>query len=549
MSMPVVEPFPDNWSYIKTELNWLDRVLVMAVGRHRRDLKETEGMTRNARDRVTRHWWKGVITLDQSPNYDEYRPGAVPEMGQFSPNASPSASGTPSPPPPHSAPPNPIPATPRSAAPQTYQEQLAGRIKASHQQGILLGLPALEERLGLTVFEKNLVLLSLAPEVNRRFSRLYGVLQESEAQERPLVDLAFKLFCRNDQEWQAARIRLGTRSPLVQYGFVTFVNESDQPLLTQTLKLTDALVNFLLAEHLDADWLERLLESHLKLEVEAAAGLLSRERSSPVGPSLAEPSPVPSPSVSPSPVSVSPSTLGSGDLWSQLVLPQTTLDRLQKLILRLRLPANSRTPGEATAGCLLMLNGPRGTGKTLIAQALSQRLELPFYRFNLRHYSADQYGALLQVLRALPTAVTLLEPCGLWLGRRSPLLPLGLLDWIHFQRSRGGVVIGEAEFVVPLPLAVQRSVDEHLTLTLPNATERLQLWKQAFGREIALDLSVDWQSFWAKLAHQYRLSGAEIAYFAKEAGHQAQIAGELMITPRHLQAVLRSGSVKCTGSD
>ena len=87
--MPVVEPFPDNWSYIKTELNWLDRVLVMAVGRHRRDLKETEGLTRNPRDRVTRHWWKGVITLDQSPNYDEYRPGAVPEMGPLSPgNAS-----------------------------------------------------------------------------------------------------------------------------------------------------------------------------------------------------------------------------------------------------------------------------------------------------------------------------------------------------------------------------------------------------------------------------------------------------------------------------
>jgi hypothetical protein len=360
------------------------------------------------------------------------------------------------------------------------------------------------------------------------------------------VDLAFKLFCRNDQEWQAARIRLGTRSPLVQYGFVTFVNESDQPLLTQTLKLTDALVNFLLAEHLDADWLENLLESHLKLELEAATGLLSRERSSPVGPSLAEPSPA-----GVAPLAVSPSAVGSVDLWSQLVLPQPTLDRLQKVILRLRLQSHNRGlagslpgsgSGDVAAGRLLIINGPKGTGKTLIAQALSQRLELPFYRFNLRHYSPDQYGALLQFLRSLPTAVTLLEPCGLWLGRRSPLLPLGLLDWVHLQRSKGGLVIGEGEFVVPLPLAIQRSVDEQLTLALPNATERLQLWKQAFGREIALDLSVDWQSFWAKLAHQYRLSGAEIAHFAKEAGHQAQIAGELMITPRHVQAVLKQSN-------
>ena len=526
--MPVVEPFPDNWSYIKTELNWLDRVLVMAVGRHRRDLKETEGLTRNPRDRVTRHWWKGVITLDQSPNYDEYRPGSVPEMGPLS-QSNPNPASNPSPPP------DPIP-NPGRAAPPTYQEQLAARIKASRQQGILLGLPALEERLGLTAFEKKLVLLSLAPEVNRRFSRLYGVLQESEEQERPLVDLAFKLFCRNDQEWQAARLRLGTRSPLVQYGFVTFVNESDQPLLTQTLKLTDGLVNFLLAEHLDADWLERLLESHLKLELEAATGLLSRERSSPVGPSLAEPSPA---VVSPD-LAVSPSAVGSVDLWSQLVLPQTTLDRLQKVILRLRFQSNNRnTTGDSPSGCLLMLNGPKGTGKTLIAQALSQRLDLPLYRFNLRHYSPDQYGALLQFLRSLPAAVTLLEPCGLWLGRRSPLLSMGLLEWVHLQRSKGGLIIAEGEFAIPLPLAVQQSMDEQLTLTLPNATERLQLWKQAFGREIALDLSVDWQSVWAKLSHQYRLSGAEIVHFAKEASHQAQIAGELMITPRHLQAVLK----------
>lgn len=522
MNMPVVEPFPDNWSYIKTELNWLDRVLVMAVGRHRRDLKETEGMTRNPRDRVTRHWWKGVITLDQAPNYDEYRPGSVPDLapphqGSQGGNATPS---------PESAP------VAGRATPPTYQEQLAARIKASRQQGILLGLPALEDRLGLTSFEKNLVLLSLAPEVNRRFSRLYGVLQESEEQERPLVDLAFKLFCRNDQEWQAARIRLGTRSPLVQYGFVTFVNESDQPLLTQTLKLTDALVNFLLAEHLDAEWLEGLLESHLKLELAASAGFLSRERSSPVGSSLAEPS-----IGGTSPVVVSPSVVGSVDLWSQLVLPQTTLDRLEKLILRLQTSGRSN-PGEP-CGRLLVINGPKGTGKTLIAQALSQRLNLPFYRFNLGHYSPDQHGALLQFLRSLPTAVTLLEPCGSWLGRRSPLVPLGLLEWIHLQRSKGGVVLAEAEFAVPLPLAIRRSVDDHFTLALPDATARLQLWKQAFAREMALDLSADWQGVWAKLSHQYRLSGAEIVHFAKEASHQAQIAGDLMISPRHLQGVLK----------
>jgi len=101
------------------------------------------------------------------------------------------------------------------------------------------------------------------------------------------------------------------------------------------------------------------------------------------------------------------------------------------------------------------------------------------------------------------------------------------------------VVLAEAEFAVPLPLAIRRSVDDHFTLALPDATARLQLWKQAFAREMALDLSADWQGVWAKLSHQYRLSGAEIVHFAKEASHQAQIAGDLMISPRHLQGVLK----------
>ena len=191
MDIQIAEPFTDNWAYIKTELNWLDRVLVMAVGRHRRDLKETESMTRNARDRVTRHWWKGVITLDQSPNYDEYRPGAVRETfypGSPANNPGILNSGTlnPAPASPGSSPTvpsgvgngfshptpfnvntgaintgainngnnggspsNPVLPTPVVAS---YQDQLAARIQASRQQGILLGLPALHERLCLTLF-------------------------------------------------------------------------------------------------------------------------------------------------------------------------------------------------------------------------------------------------------------------------------------------------------------------------------------------------------------------------------------------------------------
>jgi hypothetical protein len=34
--------FADNWAYFKTELNWLDRVLMMAVSRQKRDTSEVD---------------------------------------------------------------------------------------------------------------------------------------------------------------------------------------------------------------------------------------------------------------------------------------------------------------------------------------------------------------------------------------------------------------------------------------------------------------------------------------------------------------------------
>ena len=554
MDIQIAEPFTDNWAYIKTELNWLDRILVMAVGRHRRDLKETESMTRNARDRVTRHWWKGIITLDQSPNYDEYRPGAVRET--FYPG-SPAHNPSPQTPPSQTPPSNgnlginvPAPSstpaesrhnlgngfTPPTPPPApSYQDQLAARLQASRHQGILLGLPALQERLGLTLFEKNLVLLSLAPEVNRRYSRLYGVLQESDQSERPLVDLAFKLFCRNDQEWQAARIRLGTRSPLTQYGFLSFVNESDQPLLTQTLKLTAPLVNFLLAEHLNDRDLEELLQSHLELTPPAPLA----EPLSPIGTSFVD---LGGNTTTPTPTLLPPNPV---DLWKQLVLPDDSRERLEQLLVRSRrhigrlTPELSGLPMDLRGGSVVIFTGAKGTGKTLAAQAVAQALDRPFYRFNLHHYSPDQYATLLQSLRSLPPAVTLLEPYGAWLGRRSPLLPLGLQEWIHTRRSRGEIIIGEGEFAVPLPQGIRSLVDEQITFSLPNAHQRLQLWQQAFAREMALDLSVDWQMLGAKLAHQHRLSGAEITRIVREAGHYAHALGETMITPRHIQAILQ----------
>src|SRR6476646_10937156 len=101
----LVEVFQNNWAYLKAELTWLDRVLSVAIARQRQEQKTVDRVSQSRADRVTSHWWKGLVALDNTVGYDEIRPR---------------------------------PAN-RSNAP-SYQQQMEARIQASLQQGIALGL-------------------------------------------------------------------------------------------------------------------------------------------------------------------------------------------------------------------------------------------------------------------------------------------------------------------------------------------------------------------------------------------------------------------------
>ena len=68
--------FTDNWAYLKTELSWLDRMLMMALSRYRQDKKEVDRIAQSKADKVSSHWWKGVISLDGKVAYDEHRPNS-----------------------------------------------------------------------------------------------------------------------------------------------------------------------------------------------------------------------------------------------------------------------------------------------------------------------------------------------------------------------------------------------------------------------------------------------------------------------------------------
>jgi hypothetical protein len=221
------EPFLDNWAYLKVELNWLERLLLTAVARQRKDTKTVERISQTKADRVTSHWWKGVVNFEEVIASDS-------------------------------------PADRRKPAPTaSYQQQLDARIQASWQKGIGLALPILCDRLELNSFEKNAVLIALASEVHRRYAQMYGYLQTGEdTPERPTIDLVLRLLCRTDAEWRIARSSFLNSSRLMQSGLMT-IEETGQLFLTRSLKLSEECVNYLLSDAADFMELEELLEPQI----------------------------------------------------------------------------------------------------------------------------------------------------------------------------------------------------------------------------------------------------------------------------------------------
>jgi hypothetical protein len=214
----ILPKFADNWSYLKAELAWLDRVIMRAIAKQRQLNREIDRIARSETDKATSHWWKGFITLDP-PNGGKQ----LPQIAQTGIEINP-ACGI----------------------------RYGDRIAESLAQSINLTIPTLADRLKLGKFERDLLVLCLAPEINRRYEKLYAVLNNDESNCRqPTVDLALRLFCRTDLEWRSARSSLLPTSPLIKTKIVEICPAltSAQTLLARPLRLSDRSVNYLLGEN------------------------------------------------------------------------------------------------------------------------------------------------------------------------------------------------------------------------------------------------------------------------------------------------------------
>ena len=161
----------------------------------------------------------------------------------------------------------------------------ARRIASLHD-GIYLPLPYLAQLFQLTAFEEQCLLICLAPELDRKYEKLYAYLQDDVTRKKPSVDLILKLLCQTLPEKLAARLAFDPSSPLIRYRLLQMTDVSSDgpsPLISRFLKLDDRIANFLIGFgqiHARLEIFARLVSGQAKLdEVPVNEQIQSRIRS------------------------------------------------------------------------------------------------------------------------------------------------------------------------------------------------------------------------------------------------------------------------------
>jgi len=195
------EPYTDNLAHIQDELVWLDEVLAYA----QRNLRAPQGLD-------------GAFPRD----------AAAVEDGVPADSTGDSAS--------------------LRARAEAKRCDIDARVAASLAEGLELRLARLERLFSLSPFERDVLLLCLAPEVDEKYGALYAYLQDDATCRAPRVALVQRLFCDGLRERGLARRAFHARARPMRYAIVEFGDEqhATPTLLARRLRIDPGIAAYLL---------------------------------------------------------------------------------------------------------------------------------------------------------------------------------------------------------------------------------------------------------------------------------------------------------------
>jgi AAA+ superfamily predicted ATPase len=124
------------------------------------------------------------------------------------------------------------------------------RIDETRKHGIPLYLDYLKRRLSLSNFEVSVILLSIAPEIDSKYERLYAYIQNNVMKKRPCIGFVLDLLCHDIKQRMECRRYFSDSSQLFELKMLelTDVSDNEPYLLSKQLKLNPLIVDFILGQ-------------------------------------------------------------------------------------------------------------------------------------------------------------------------------------------------------------------------------------------------------------------------------------------------------------
>jgi AAA+ superfamily predicted ATPase len=341
-------------------------------------------------------------------------------------------------------------------------------------------LARMAEWLGLDDMDLAIVLLALAPDMDLRYERIYGYLQDDVTRRRPSIDLVANLLCASAGERVSLLARLDPRAPLLRSNVLDQRDSASPAVVASPLVLDPMWRNFLLAR----DELDPKLSRLARL--------------------------------------VPPGPRGIDDVSIEPAIVEAV-----KSLARAAL---------AGKGSLrLVLSGPHGSGKLALAQGLARDLGLRILVLDLReaanaaevHDTLERARMASGLLGALPYVHGVAH-----LGQRDAQLLRAVAESLAGSRSWFVVSLN-----APLPQMHGPALRAlHIPMALPSEGMRLAAWRSSLRRNGIEAAGEDVE----RVARRFRLSAAQIEQGVSDIRVPLPGAGPVRATGEQLGAAARA---------
>lgn len=367
-------------------------------------------------------------------------------------------------------------------------------------EGAAPRLDRLAGEFGLSALDTEILLIAVAPDLDRSFEACYGYLNDDVTRRRATVSLVLELTGHSVLD-QAARSRFGPAAPLVT-GDLLLLEDPDRPLLTRGLRVPDQVVSYLIG----ADVLGELKAARLAASRPGGTGLRRIE-----------------PAVG----------------WDDLVLPDEPAGMLREFTDRVRnrdlvLGTWGLRPGGGRGrGVSALFAGESGTGKTLAAEVIARELGMDLFVAELSALVDKYVGETEKNLERLfgyaerTNALLLFDEADAIFGKRSETKDAhdryaNMESSYLLQRleSFDGVAVLTTNLRGNIDDAFTRRFDIVTHFPFPDSGLRRQLWQGCLSGDVPLSGDIDL----APVADRFELSGGSIRAAATTAAYLAAAA-------------------------